>query len=78
MPEFFGQVELDLIQSRLIPDLERALDERTWQFIRIAVARLLDDETSWLWKAVNRERRRTHIPHSDGGRSSIREGRGRS
>ncbi|WP_187250460.1 hypothetical protein [Microbacterium sp. 4-7] len=57
-PELFGEVELDLAQHHLIPDLDRALDTHTWHFVRSAVERLLHIDGSWLRKAVDDVRRR--------------------
>ncbi|MDJ0323166.1 hypothetical protein QMG61_05235 [Cryobacterium sp. PH31-AA6] len=76
LPQLQGEVELDLAQHGLITDLDRALDTRTWHYIRSAIQRLLDsDDESWLKKEVTSvrsiQRRRDRIPHPDGRRGGI-------
>lgn len=78
MPQLFGEVELDLAQHSLIPDLDRALDTRTWHFIRSAIHRLIDDpEPSWLQKEVMArvQCRRNQLRPSDDGSGGIPTGR---
>jgi hypothetical protein len=70
-------VELDLAQHHLIPDLDRALDARTWHYVRSAINRLLDSEAdSWTKKEVMAivRSRRTRIPAPDGRSGSIQAG----
>jgi hypothetical protein len=74
MPEFFGEVELDLAHENLIPDLDAALTTQTWQFVRAAILRLLDIDSTWLRKAVERERRRNRLRDPDEGRRGVQEG----
>src|SRR5690606_33385469 len=65
LPQLYGEVELDLSQHHLITDLDRALDTRTWHFVRSAVTRLMDIDASWLRRTVMTDvrRRSTGIQH---------------
>jgi len=75
MPQLFSEVELDLAHTGLIPDLDRALDTRTWHFVRSAVERLLTIDGTWLQKEVRRGHRQDRLQHHDGGRGRLQEGR---
>ncbi|MEQ6899285.1 hypothetical protein [Microbacterium sp. KR10-403] len=67
-PELFGEVELDLAQHQLIPDLDTTLDARPWHFVRTAILRLPDIEGTWVQKAVRDvvRRRRADLQDPDG------------
>jgi hypothetical protein len=77
-PELFNEVELDLAQTGLIPDLESALDSRTWHFIRTAIHRLAGIDGTWLRKAVTGHvrLRSTDLPSADGRRADLPQGPG--
>ncbi|WP_147305447.1 hypothetical protein [Subtercola boreus] len=78
LPQLFGEVELDLAQHHLIADLDRALDTRTWHFVRSAIERLLAIEGTWLGKAARDGLRKDRLSDLDAGRSGLQEGRRRS
>jgi hypothetical protein len=69
-PELFGAVEIDLAQTGLVADLDRALDTRPWHFTREAILRLPDIDGTWLQKAVSDVLRRRRADLQDPDRGS--------
>ncbi|MFL2001433.1 hypothetical protein [Microbacterium sp. A1-JK] len=76
LPEMFGEIEIDLAQAGIIPNLDVTLDTRSWHFTRSAITRLLDIEGTWLGKAVGARvrSRRTDLPDPDGGGAALQAG----
>ncbi|WP_336633582.1 MULTISPECIES: hypothetical protein [unclassified Microbacterium] len=74
LPALFGEVEIDLAQTGIIPDLDQALDTRPWHFIREAILRLPDLDRTWVQKAVTDElrRRRPDLQDQDRGLPDLR------
>ncbi|WP_198519580.1 hypothetical protein [Microbacterium sp. BR1] len=75
-PELFGEIELDLAQTSLIPNLDAALDSRPWHFVRAGIERLIDIDGTWVQKAVRDgvRRRRAAVQDPDGRGGSLQEG----
>jgi hypothetical protein len=77
MPHLHDEVALDLAAHGFIPDIEVALETRTWHYIRTAIFRLLDTDDSWTKKAVMAvvRSRRARVPDPDARSSGLPAGR---